>query len=82
MYPPDSECAMSFKAGGNVVTSGTVVFMIIANMLLFCFLVWLWQLCDFVGSFEWMIQKILSNFHKKNFGKIFVDWINFYIFDN
>lgn len=60
MYPPGSDCGVRRAAGEFVVTSGTVVFMIIANMLLFCGVVWLWQQCNFVGSFEWMIQKILG----------------------
>ena len=42
------------------MTSGTVAFATFFIMLLFCTVVWLWQLCNFVGSLEWMLQKILG----------------------
>ena len=80
MYPKDSACGIARTQGSLTTNYGVIFLYVVLNLLFFSTFIWVWQQIHFVGSFEWMIQKILTiargskstsitlNFNNKNRG--------------
>jgi hypothetical protein len=61
MYADDSLCGRATVLGQPRTNLGVTSLYVCVNLVLFTTFVWLWQRVHFVGSFEWMIQKIMTS---------------------
>ena len=61
MYADDSLCGRATMLGQPRTNLGVTSLYVCVNLVLFTTFVWLWQRVHFVGSFEWMIQKIMTS---------------------
>ena len=60
LYSMDSQCGIANKNGDATTNYGIVLLYLVINLLVFTMIVWSWSKIHFIGSFEWMIQKILT----------------------